>query len=185
MSDLELEIPAKLRVDELGQLRASVVREVGEKDAVARLRFRVSHTPTRIDKVPTLATQSLRDFSVLTDTHRNRLAEYRIFSGEDLLRATRNAAGYRSVESILGKETLHNALQTAEVASMPGVSAEWSTAFLRGGVKSLGEFLGTPAEEIAKRVSDTLGDSVPTEAVADLQQRIAKLRSPPWSPKKS
>jgi len=175
LSELEVELPAMLRVDKLGQLRAKVVNEVSSSDAVARIRLRVSHLPDVPTVASPLASQSLSELSDLSDEQIAALSRYRVFTGEDIRRVTRTVAGLQAVQSMIGCEELNKVLETVEFISAPGLSPELSWALLKASIKSKQDLLKCPEEELAKKLQAITGVDVSAESISDLKRHIWSL----------
>lgn len=177
LDDFELEIPAKIRIDELGQTMTKVVSEASPNDTIARIKLRIKPVPGPLEMQPVISDQPLETLDVLSREQIAKFESYRIFSVEDLLRASRSVANRKALAGIIPEAKLGEALDRAGVAAMPGIPEGVSRKLLELKIKSPRDFVARDAEEMAKSLSHATGENIEAKDVIDWQKQIRNLIS--------
>jgi hypothetical protein len=170
VDELAIELPAGYWIDALGQLR---VRLEGG-DTSGRLRLQVK--PVLGDPPPRSVTapQPLAALGTLPPDALERLAALRVFSVDDLLRVSRNAAGLRGLEQ-LGVPDVEAVLGRAELIALPSLPAPVAESLAAVGVDGPRAFLDGDPAQLAGALTDRLGQPVKPDDVRAWQERSRPL----------
>lgn len=177
LEDLEVELPLKVRVDPLGQLMAQVVSEATPNSALTRIRLRIRPDAQPVDRVPIIADQPLEFLTILSKDQRAFLESYRIFSVEDLIRASRNAASRKALQTVIPKVVLEDSLARGGVLLIPVVPARVAAGMLGVGVKSVDDFLSRDPSRLALALAKALREQITREHVSQWQADLKKLKT--------
>lgn len=172
INDFELEIPVKLRIDDIGQVMATVVSEVNSSDAIARLKIKINPTSELPENLPIIADQPLESLGVFNPEQIKQFKQHRIFSVEDLLRASRNTSTLNSLTTIAPNDKLDTALNLAGVITMPNLPSGITSALVNLDVASPKDFVAKNPKTLATQLSQVTGESITEDDVKNWQSHI-------------
>lgn len=174
LDEANLEIPLKLRVDNMGQILVTVVDPSGSDNSVGRLRLSIRPAPKDRKPTPPIPNLPLTDLGVLSKEVITYLESRRIFSVGDFLRLADSAPG-RSVlaKTDLGVE-LENILGRAAVLTLPIIPETVKKAFLRFGIKVPADFLQANPQRLAKSLSHYLKQPIQPEDIEIWQRGVGE-----------
>jgi hypothetical protein len=179
LDEIEVSIPARMRVDGYGQVMATVVDTEAAQGA-AQIRLRVKPVLGAAIAPPRVLAQPVSKLGVLDAAAVERLAAARIFSVDDLVRVASAPAGRSALEKDGLAPLLDRALDRADVLAMPSIPAAAKEALVDDGVESPTAFVKQDAAALAERLSSRLGEKVTPEDVKlwqrDVGTRIALPR---------
>lgn len=170
LDELTIEVPAGYWVDSVGQLRVRL--EGGDTGGTLRLRVapRIGDPPPRTVTAP----QPLSTLGTLAPDAIERLAALRVFSVDDLLRASRNAAGQRGLQQ-LGIPDVTAVLGQAELIALPTLPPPVAESLASAGVADPRAFLDADPQQLAGTLTDRLGQPVTPDDVRAWQERSRPL----------
>jgi hypothetical protein len=172
VDELAVDVPVRYSVDTLGQLRVRVEPSANGSTSNLRLRIRPVLDPPEPRSVT--APQPLSKLGVLPADAIRRLEAQRVFSVDDLLRVSRNAAGRRALEE-LGVPELDGALDRARVIALPSLPAPVAESLVAEGIGKPGELLAADPRRLAKKLSARLGEPIDEADVTAWQDRTRPL----------
>ncbi|MDQ6721521.1 MAG: hypothetical protein M3003_12110, partial [Candidatus Dormibacteraeota bacterium] len=106
IDEMEVSIPVKMRVDDLGQAMVTVDQD-GHNGSSLRIKLRP--VPPVVQAQPASTTQPLESLG-FTPAEVAKLKERRVFSVDDLQRVARNVAGQEALQKVTPSATLAQSL---------------------------------------------------------------------------
>lgn len=167
MDELEVSIPIRMRVDDLGQTLVAIDQEGHNGSS---LRLRLKPVPPVIQAQPASTTQPLESLG-LTAEQVAKLKERRVFSVDDLQRVARNVAGQEALQKVTPGQ-LAPALDKAQLLSLPMLPPAIATTLVRWGIATLADFVKQEPVALAKRLSDELKVAVTADDVKKWQGQV-------------
>ncbi len=180
LDEIEVTIPVRLRVDELGQIRVHTVDDTPDKPESGQIRLCIRPVLGASQTIPQCANQPLSALGDVLPTEAiKQLEKLRVFSIEDLLRVARNPAGQRAVEELLPEVKLKDAIDRATLFTLPNLSPRLAATLVQMGITSPVNLVNhdskTLADEINKRLEGKLEKMVTPEDILDFQASIRRL----------
>lgn len=180
LDEIEVTIPVRLRVDELGQLRVRIVENAPDKPECELIHLRIRPVVGTTQPVPHCADQPLSALGdVLSPGTIKRLEELRVFSIEDFLRVARDTAGQHAIKKLLPRVKLSAMIDRATLFTFPDLAPRLATTLVQIGVTSPMDFVKRDskslADEINKRLEGKSDESLTPEDVSNLQSFIKQL----------
>lgn len=173
VDDLEVDIPVRYRVDGLGQLRVRIGGATAAESG-GSLRLRVKPVLEPPEPRSVTAPQPLTALDALSDDALSRLEAHRVYSVDDLLRVSRNAAGRRALEA-LGVPDVDGLVGRAEVIALPTVPATVTTELVKLGIDQPKAFVEADPSRLAKKLNQGLADDVDAGDVTAWQELTRPL----------
>ena len=177
IDDMEIDLPLKVRLDDIGQVMAQVVSEAADGAAVTRIRLRIRPDQAPVQHVPVIGDQPLKSLGSLDAKQVSYLEAHRIFSVEDLLRASRTVAVRAALHPVIPEARLDDALARATLLSNPVLPAAAGAELLKAGVKSVEEFVARKPEDFAPALKRALGTAITPDMVKQWQASLQALRT--------
>jgi hypothetical protein len=168
MDEMEVTIPVRMRVDDLGQTLVNV--DQGGQNG-SSLRLRLKPVPPVIQAQPASTTQPLDSLGLSADQVA-KLKEHRVFSVDDLQRVARNVAGQEALQKVTPGQTLAPALDKAQLLSLPMLPPAIATALVRWGIATPADFVKQDPTTLAKRLSDELKVAITADDVKKWQGQV-------------
>ncbi len=167
MDELEVSIPVRMRVDDLGQTMVAVDQDGHNGSS---LRLRLKPVPPVIQAQPASTTQPLESLG-LTPEQVAKLKERRVFSVDDLQRVARNVAGQEALQKVTPGQ-LAPALDKAQVLSLPMLPPAVATTLVRWGIATPADFVKQEPVALAKKLSDELKVAITADDVKKWQSQV-------------
>jgi hypothetical protein len=175
LDEVDLNVPVQLRVDELGQVKATVVEGEAPSSTVGQLHLRLRPILGASQNPPPTSVRPLDTLGALSPQEIARLEAERVFSVDDLMRVARNASG-RAALTKFGLETdLERVLDRAEVLSLPMLPAPVAESLLQVGVEAPADFVNEDPAKLAESLSERLGQTLSTEDVSSWQSKVGEV----------
>ncbi len=169
LDEMELNIPVRMRVDPLGQVRATVVN--GAPSAgTGQLRLRLKPVLGQAVPPPVSAPQPLEALATLSGEEIALLKTQRIYSVDDLLRVGRNASGRDAIDQLGITASLDEVRERAVILALPVLPSLVAEGLLRINVTTPISFVGKDPAILAEGLSNELGRPVSIEEVVAWQQ---------------
>jgi hypothetical protein len=174
VDDLEMDIPLSLRVNDVGQVMATVADHETPDLATGKLHLRLRPVLGASQPLPVISGQSLAALGALSPQAIARLEAERIFSVDDLLRVSRNASGRAALEKLnLGTE-VDTLLDRTAVLTLPTLPVPVAESLLQVGVESPDGFVQGDPVTLAESLSERLKQPISAEDVASWQQEAGE-----------
>lgn len=191
LDEVEVTIPVRLRIDELGQIRVHMIEDNSDKSEGGQIHLRIRPVLGATQTTPKCADQPLSTLGDILPTEAiQRLEELRVFSIEDLLRIARDAAGQRAVEKLLPEVKLNTVVERATLFTLPDLTPRLAETLLQIGVTSPTDLVKRNSKDLANEINKRLEgktDKILTpEDVNNFQSSIrllTQLRLPNSQPK--
>jgi hypothetical protein len=167
MDEMEVSIPIRMRVDDLGQTLVAV-DQAGQNGS--SLRLRLKPVPPVIQAQPASTTQPLESLGLTADQVA-KLKEHRVFSVDDLQRVARNVAGQEALAKVTPGQ-LAAALDKAQLLSLPMLPPAIATALVRSGIATPADFVKQEPVALAKKLSDELKVAITADDVKKWQSQV-------------
>ncbi len=168
IDEMEVSIPVKMRVDDLGQAMVTVDQD-GHNGSSLRIKLRP--VPPVVQAQPASTTQPLESLG-FTPAEVAKLKERRVFSVDDLQRVARNVAGQEALQKVTPSATLAQSLNRAQLLSLPMLPPAVATALLNWGITTPPDFIKQEPVALAKRLSDELHVTVSADDVKKWQDQV-------------
>ena len=168
MDEMEVSIPIRMRVDDLGQTMVAVAQDGANGSS---LRLRLKPVPPVIQAQPASTTQPLESLGLTADQVA-KLKEHRVFSVDDLQRVARNVAGQEALQKVTPGQALAPALDKAALLSLPMLPPAIATALVRWGMTTPADFVKQEPVALAKRLSDELKVAITADDVKKWQSQV-------------
>lgn len=186
LDEVEITIPARLRVDKIGQLRVCTVNDAQDNQGLTKIHLRVRPVLGTTQSVPLSADKPLSALGdVLPSNAIKQLEELRVFSVEDFLRITRNTAGQSAVQKMLPDIKLNSVIDRATLFTLPDVTPSLAITLVQIGITSPMDLVTRDSksltEEINKQLEGRLDTMLTQEDVLNFQssiRQLTKLRLP-------
>lgn len=181
LEDVDLNIPLLMRVDSLGQVRASVVVSDAPPASIGQMRMRLRPAVgVPPPPPPALVDEPLGTLGdVLSAQAIAKLEQERIFSVNDLMRVASTASGRTALEKLgLGAE-LNAVFDRAAVLALPVVTAPVAEALFEMGVEKPADLVGVDPAQLAAILSTKLEQTVTLEDVKVWQDGARVVSSVP------
>lgn len=183
LEEFEIDLPARLRVDSLGQVIAQLVSDVPANTAVARLHMRIAPDSNAGDSaIPIVADQSLALLGVLSSRRLAMLAAQRVYSAEDLIRAARNPARRSAFERVIPADVLDIALARAALLVVPVFPPGVGQALVATQVRSVDDFLQRDPDALAVALGKAMAQEITGKQVRGWQDAVVTLQKLPDPP---
>ncbi|MEA3201738.1 MAG: hypothetical protein QOE90_3166 [Thermoplasmata archaeon] len=166
LDDLELTLPVRARLDELGQVLVSLSNDAAPGGATLRLRVRPSQDAPRAP-LPS-APQPL---STLGLPHQaiEKLAAHRVFSVDDLMRISQTAAGRAALANLRLGASLDRALDKAAILALPTIPPALLEAIAKTAIKDPAGFLAADPARLAKDLAPILPEPIAPDVLRSWQ----------------
>jgi hypothetical protein len=171
---LEVDLPAKYSVDALAQIRVTIDGGDAPQAGGGRLRLNVKPVLETPGAPALTAPQPIAALGVLPPETLAQLEAHRVYSVDDLLRVSRNAAGRRGLEG-LGVTDVADLVARAEVVALPSVPGQVAESLVGLGIGAPRDFVDADPEDLAGRLRERLGEHVTPGDVTAWQTRTRAL----------
>jgi hypothetical protein len=179
LDEMDLTIPVRMRVDLLGQVRATVADEDQAGVLVGNLHLRLKPVLGAAQPPPVTSGQSLQSLNVLRPEVIARLEQERIFTVDDLLRVSNTATGRTALNKMQLGTDLSSVLDRASVLTLPSVPAPVAENLVDIGISKPSDFVQGDPVQIAHTLSERLKQPITPEAVQAWQKEVGDLISVP------
>lgn len=179
LDEIDLNVPVHLRVDELGQMMATVVQTETPDSTIGQLHLRLrpilgASQPPRVG-----SGRSLAALDALSPEAISRLEAQRIFSVDDLLRVARNPSGRSALASLDLEPDLQIVLSRADVLTLPMLPDPVAETLLQIGVEAPADFVNGDATALAGALAEKLQQPVAVEDVESWQREVGEALTLP------
>lgn len=183
VDEVHVSIPLRMRVDELGQVRATVVADAGATGpGIGQLELRVRPVLGARQPPPVVSGQSIASLGTLPPGALEKLAEQRIFSVDDLLVAARKPGARAALEE-LGVPDLDATIERARFVSMSVIPAAVTAELAAAGVGTAAQFVKRSPKPLARLLTRKLDQPIDAGAVEAWQADVKAALEVPLPPK--
>lgn len=174
LDEVDLNVPVQLRVDGLGQVKATVIEGAAPSSNVGQLHLRLRPILGASQTPPPAPIQPLDALGALSREEIARLEAERVFSVEDLTRIARNASGRAALTKFGLEADLENVLDRADILSLPMLPPSVAASLLQVGVGAPTDFVKEDPAKLAESLSERLGQTLSIEDVASWQTEVSE-----------
>lgn len=179
VDETDVTIPVRMRIDELGQIRATVVPDAVPTEGVGAIRMRIRSVTGVREPVPVIADQPVDTLGVLPEDAVAALRQRRIFTVEDLVRAGRSTAGRDALAQFVPEATLEDALRRGGVLRTPILPTPVAEALVAADVDGVDAFVEREPEGLAELLTGRLGQTITADHVTAWQSEVRLLLQVP------
>lgn len=174
VEETDVTIPVRMRVDDLGQVMATVVPDATAAD-VGTVRMKIRSVLGASEPPPVVADQPLERLASLDVDTRAQLRAHRIFTVDDLARVGRNAAGREALGQIVDGPALDEALRAAGILRTPGIPAPVAEALVDARVGGVDAFVERDPAQLAEELGRRLPDAITADHVMAWQEEVRRV----------
>lgn len=183
LDELEIALPVKARIDDLGQAMVTVVDPKSDAPPPAMVRFRLRPLVGALPPPLPPPEEPLSALGTLSPEAIAKLQARRIFSVGELRQVTSTAAGAAAVARLQLGVSLTRVLDRARLFDLPGVPSEVSVALLKSGIESPADFARADphrlAQLLAKQLTHVVDVHITSDIVAAWQRAARDVTSIP------
>lgn len=151
---LELTLPVHMRVDQLGQVMATVV---GGNDSSTATSLHLQIRPVAASSTaPPLTREPLTTLRMLSDVAIAQLQSLRVFSIDDLLRVSQTVAGQSALAGLKLGVDLNALLNAAALLALPLLPRAVLIALPRLNIRSAADFVHADPQRLASGLQEIL-----------------------------
>jgi hypothetical protein len=186
LDDLELNIPVRMRVNELGQVMATVMQVEQPGAVLGHVRMRLRPAPGATSPLSAPACDlPLERLGSLEPEVLQKLRAQRVFSVGEFMRVAQSPGGRAALEKLGLGHSLRTALSQAALLSLPAVPAGVGEKLLELGVRSPGDFADMEPARVARQLSASLRQPITSKMVKSWQSTARTGPLPPGPPSPS
>ena len=183
LDELEIALPVKARIDDLGQAMVTVVDPKSDAPPPAMVRFRLRPLVGALPPPLPAPEEPLSALGTLSADAIAKLQARRIYSVGELRQVTSTAAGAAAVARLQLGVPLTQVLDRARLLDLPGVPSEVGAALLKSGVESVAEFARADPHKLAvlltRQLTHVVDVPITSEIVATWQHAARDVTSIP------
>ncbi|HEX8115365.1 MAG TPA: hypothetical protein VF516_46885 [Kofleriaceae bacterium] len=173
LDELELNVPVRLRVDHVGQIRASVLPERSDPSG-AELRLKIRPVLDVPVAAASIAAVPLEALDLLSKRQIAYLRELRVFDVASLLRLATNPMNQATLKSL--RISVDKVRERAELLLYAGLPDSVARILIEHGVASVQLFLSKSPEEIRRLLTPAMQTEISLEDIEDWQTRLRAPR---------
>ncbi|MCC6278460.1 MAG: hypothetical protein IT289_11155 [Oligoflexia bacterium] len=170
VDEIDIVLPIKARVDNLGQIVASVADSEKAGPGVGQFRLKVrpvvgAQVPLMLEKHEPIESLDLPAETIET------LKKNRIFSVDDFQRVTNKAGGLEALKKVNGQVDWKTKIGKSGLVASKVLPREISKLFDKAGIKDVEEFVDKDPKALSDKLSEATGMIVEPEAIKVLQDK--------------
>lgn len=174
LDEVDLNVPVHLRVNEMGQMMATVVQTETPASAIGQLHLRLRPVLGASQPARVSSGQPLAALNALSPEAISRLEAQRVFSVDDLLRVARNPSGRAALTNLDLQTDLEGVMNRADVLTLPMLPNPVSETLVRIGVEAPADFVNGDPAALAESLTEELEQAVAVEDIEGWQREVGE-----------